>query len=294
MGYGSYSLDDRSKRAFNVGYSTKSVNEIFTQNVEMKMHESMNPNGILKRECCDSETHPNATPVQLYLDVTGSMGHIPHEMIKEGLPTLMGTLIQNGVKDASLMFGAIGDHECDKCPLQVGQFESGDAELDMWLTRTYLEGCGGGNAGESYLLAWYFAANHVRTDAFDKRKKKGFVFTVGDEPCLRNLPVSAVKDIMGNTAIGQSNYTREELLAAARVQNHVYHIHVKHDGRYLDPHWKEMLDKNLIELSDYKTLSRVISDIILSHKENAILDQEYTIPADKKGKPEDHETEQML
>lgn len=264
MGNSSYSVDNRSFRASNAGYSTKSVNEIFTQNVERKIHEQMNPNGILFRESCDSETHPNTIPIQLYLDVTGSMGHIPHEMIKNGLPTLMGTLIQNGVPDAALIFGAIGDHEADRCPLQIGQFESGDAELDMWLTRTYLEGGGGGNAGESYLLAWYFAANHIKTDAFDKRGKKGFVFTIGDEPCLKNLPVSAVKGIMGNTAVGQANFTMEELLDAAQKKNHVYHIHLNHGNRGCDSKWKELLGKNLIEITDYTTVSKVISDIILS------------------------------
>jgi hypothetical protein len=162
------------------------------------------------------------------------------------------------------MFGAIGDHEYDHFPLQIAQFESGDAELDMWLTRTYLEGGGGGNYGESYLLAWYFSAKHTRTDAFDKRGQKGFVFTIGDEPCLKNLPMSAIKNIMGDTAIGQDNYAAEELLAEAQKQNHVYHIHVNHGGRVCDDAWKQMLGKNLIEISDHKNVGKTISDIILA------------------------------
>ena len=264
MGNGSYSSHNRLLRATNDGYYSKSADEIFTQSKEKKMHESMNPSGVVIRESRDSEAHPDATPIQLYLDVTGSMGHIPHDMIKDGLPTLMGTLIQNGVPDAALMFGAIGDHECDRCPLQIGQFESGDAELDMWLTRSYLEGGGGGNAGESYLLAWYFAANHVKTDAFEKRKKKGFIFTIGDEPCLPSLPASAVKGIMGSSAVGQGNFTREELLAAAQKENHVYHIFLDHGGRQVDDAWKQLMGKNLIVISDYKIVSKVISDTILA------------------------------
>jgi len=176
---------------------------------------------------------------------------------------LMGKLIQNGVPDAALMFGAIGDHECDSYPLQIGQFESGDAELDMWLTRSYLEGGGGGNAGESYPLAWYFASNHIKTDAFDKRNKKGFVFTIGDEPFLKNLPVSAVKGIMGDAAMGQNNYTAEELLASAQKQNHVFHIFLNHGGRSSDSAWRELMGKNLIETNDYSKIPDIISKVIL-------------------------------
>lgn len=265
MGSSKYSLTDRTSRAKKTGYMSKSRNEIFTQNAERKAHEQMNPYGVVFRESCDSESHPNTVPIQFYLDVTGSMGHIPHEMIKTGLPTLMGSLIQNGVPDAALLFGAIGDHECDRFPLQIGQFESGDAELDMWLTRTYLEGGGGGNGGESYLLAWYFAAHHVKTDAFEKRGKKGFVITIGDEPNLPNLPVSGVKGIMGNTAVGQGNHTAEAILAAAQKKNHVYHIHLNHGGRACDSKWREILGDNLIEINDHELVSRVISDIVLSH-----------------------------
>jgi hypothetical protein len=264
MGGTTYNSKLRSERAVSQAYYTASVDQIFTQNVERKIHESMSPMGAM-RESRDSDVHPNTIPIQFYLDVTGSMGHIPHEMIKDGLPHLMGTLIQNGAEDATLMFGAIGDHEADHYPLQIGQFESGDAELDMWLTRTYLEGGGGGNAGESYLLAWYFASNNVKTDAFEKRGKKGFVITIGDEPCLKSLPVNAIKGIVGGTPAAQGSMTREELLALAQKQNHVYHIHVNHGGRGCDPAWKEMLGANLIEIEDHKTVSKVLSDIILSH-----------------------------
>jgi len=115
------------------------------------------------------------------------------------------------------------------------------------------------------LLAWYFAGKHVQIDSFDKRRVKGFVFTIGDEPCLKNLPVSAVKSIMGSTAVGQGNYSAADLLAGAQEKNHVYHIHLNHGGRRCDPAWKEMLGDHLIEIEDYTTVSKVISDIILSH-----------------------------
>ena len=85
MGNSSYSTYNRSIRSESFGYASKSRDEIFTQSKEGKSHEQMNPKGIVYRECRDSEAHPNSTPIQLYLDVTGSMGHIPHEMIKEGL-----------------------------------------------------------------------------------------------------------------------------------------------------------------------------------------------------------------
>jgi hypothetical protein len=268
MGHAVYSTTLRSSRAISAGYYDKPRDEVFTQSRERKAHKEMLPLGIKFRESCDSAEHPNTVPIQLYLDVTGSMGHIPHEMIKDGLPTLVGTLTQNGVPDVALMFGAIGDHECDRAPLQVGQFESGDKELDMWLTRTWLEGNGGGNAGESYLLAWYFAGNHVRTDAFDKRKKKGFVFTVGDEPCLPTLPHSAVKELMGDTAVGQGNNTREQLLKKAQEQNHVYHIHVEHGGGRRNTGWHELLGQNLIVISDHTLVPKTISDIVLSFKDD--------------------------
>lgn len=269
MGGTRYDFGAREDRAKKVGYASKSASEIFTQNALRMAHESMNPNGVIFREARDSDVHPNTVPIILGLDVTGSMGHIPHELIKEGLPKLMGGIIQGGVPDPALLFLGIGDHECDRYPLQVGQFESGDEELDMWLTRTYIEGGGGGNAGESYLLAWYFAAFHTKTDAFEKRGQKGLLFTVGDEPGLKTLPASAIKEIMGQ---GQQTYTHLELLAEAQKKYDVYHISVLHSGQAInaDVEWKELLGQNCLSIEDHREIPNVIKKIICDKHKSSV------------------------
>ncbi len=261
MGGTRYNVDARAARAKKSGYATKSANDIFEQNAKRMAHESMNPNGVDLREARDSEVHPNSIPIILGLDVTGSMGHIPHQLIKEGLPKLMGGIIQGGVPDPALLFLGIGDHECDRYPLQVGQFESGDAELDMWLTRTYIESGGGGNMGESYLLAWYFAAFHTATDAFEKRGQKGILFTVGDEPCLPNLPVSAIREIMGK---GQQTYSHFELLQEARKKYDVYHISVLHSewAKRADAGWRELLGDDCLSIENYQDIPNLIRDVV--------------------------------
>ena len=265
MGYSTYSTNNRSYRAKISGYYTSSVDETFAQQKERKAHESMLPKNALLRECRDSDIHPFTVPIIMGLDVTGSMLNIPQDLIKDGLPTLMGNIIQRGVLDASLMFLAIGDHECDRFPLQVAQFESGDAELDMWLTRTYLEGNGGGNAGESYLLAYYYAARHVITDAWEKRHRKGFLFTIGDEPFLRTLPKSFINEMMDKSTGIQSSLTIEDLYKEVSEKYNVYHLHVNHNGRSIPKGWKDLLNQNCIEITDYTKIPQTIVDIVSNH-----------------------------
>lgn len=262
MGNSSYDMSARTTRAFAAGYATKSVDDIFTQQKERRIHKDMDPKVITVRESRDSEAHPNVLPVILALDETGSMGHIPHNLIKDGLPKLMGGLIQKGA-DVSLLFLGIGDHECDGSPLQVGQFESGDAELDLWLTRTFLEGGGGGNAGESYLLAWHFANNFVSTDAWEKRGQKPFLFTVGDEPNLKSLPASALSGIYGKSF---ESTTADALLTAARKKFRVYHLHVTHSSgaKHCLQGWKDTLGENCIEVSDYREIPAIITKIVVA------------------------------
>ncbi|MGR0481351.1 MAG: hypothetical protein ACTFAL_08115 [Candidatus Electronema sp. V4] len=262
MGWGYYSVDDRAARAASVGYDTKSAREIFTQR---NINNAMDPHGIVKRESRDSAEHPDSVAIILALDVTGSMGSIPHHLVKDGLPKIMGRIIQSGTPDPQLLFLAVGDHECDSCPLQVGQFESSDELLDKWLTSVYLEGGGGGNAGESYLLAWYFAGFHTSIDCVEKRKQKGFLFTIGDEPTLRDVPGAALKKLMGG---GQydSYISADALLDKARQMYHVFHLHIRETGagsmQATVDGWKQLMGDNLIALDHHEEVSRVIPELI--------------------------------
>lgn len=86
MGWTSYNSGSRFERAFDSGFYTKSADDIFIQNKEGKIHESMEPSKALLREARDSEAHPNSLPIIIALDVTGSMRKIPHELVKDGLP----------------------------------------------------------------------------------------------------------------------------------------------------------------------------------------------------------------
>jgi len=85
MGHGYYSSGHRMLRANSFGYYTKSANEIFSQRT---INSSMNPHGVNIRESRDSNDHPNSLAIILALDVTGSMGSIPHHLVKEGLPKI--------------------------------------------------------------------------------------------------------------------------------------------------------------------------------------------------------------
>lgn len=273
MGGTFYSSDERNFRAESKGYTTVSaatLDTVFTQQKEGKSHKEMMPSNMKGfRESRDSAAHPLTIAVQLYLDVTGSMMEIPVMMIKEGLPHLMSKMIQGGIPDVSLMFGAIGDHETDKAPLQLGQFESGDAELDMWLERTWLEKNGGGNGGESYLLAWFNAIHFIKTDMKDKRGQKGFVWTIGDEPTLTSIPRSALKEIYGdNLTEAKSNYTAKELFEECSKDNHVFHIHVNHGGRKAG-NLKQIMGQNHLEVNDHSEIPDLMIKTMLAHMDKA-------------------------
>jgi hypothetical protein len=198
------------------------------------------------------------------LDVTGSMGSVPHHLVKEGLPNIMESIMKAGLKDPQILFLAIGDHTCDHAPLQVGQFETNDELLDKWLTDTWLEGHGGANEGESYSLAWYFASRHTAIDCFEKRGQKGYLFTIGDEPVLRDISASALKKIMGE---GQyDNITASELLDKAREKYNVYHLHIKQTRAGSIPstvdNWKQLMQDSLVVIERHEDVAKTIANII--------------------------------
>jgi len=264
MGYGQYSTSNRSVNAISLDYANAPREQIFTQR---GINPDMSPMGVKIRESRDSVEHPDSLPIILGLDVTGSMGYIPHQFIKDGLPTVMGTLVEKaGIPDAQLMLMAIGDHKNDQAPLQVSQFETSDELLDKWLKMIWLEGNGGGNGGESYHLAWYFAAQHTATDAWDKRKQKGFLFTIGDEPVHNTLSNFSLTKIMG---VGEYNETGASYwLEKVRERYHVIHFYVTSTGSHYTNDregWKELLGENVIFVADHQTIPTLMAEYIINH-----------------------------
>jgi len=258
MGYSGWSSDAYTN--LSRSYVGKSADDIFSSSAV----SDMLPKGVDVREARDSDEHPNSLAVMVFLDVTGSMGHIPEAIVKNKLGALMNTIIDNGVPDPQILFGAIGDHHCDRTPLQIGQFESGTEELDKWLTSMYLEGGGGGQNMESYLQAWLIAGRHTSIDCFEKRNEKGFLITIGDEKNWGEMDAHALKEIMGY-AQGDT-VTDEQLLEEAQRLYNVYHIHINETGYRNDAevigYWKEKLGERLIILDDYNALCETISTLI--------------------------------
>jgi hypothetical protein len=268
MGYTSYSSTARTVRHASINYAAKSASQIFSQRM---IHNAMDPRNAANRESRDSKEHPNTFPVIIALDVTGSMGKIPEYILRTGLPHIMDSIIGDGCPDVQIMFVAIGDHECDRAPLQIGQFESGDAELDQWLTSTYIEGNGGGNDGESYHLAWYYASNHTSTDHNEKRNGRGVLITIGDEKCLRSLSSNYIKGIMGDNGNLESTNS-ENLFKLAKEKYNVFHIHVAEgsNGTRQDvtDSWKQIIGQNLLIAEDYTQIPKIIAKTVQSSFES--------------------------
>lgn len=193
MGYGSYS--HAAHEAMLKDRQDLPTQTLFKQT---NCHALMNPKGVRARESRDSADHPATLPIVFALDVTGSMGEIPELLARRELPNFMKVLTDCGVADPQILFMAVGDANSDNAPLQVGQFESTAELMDQWLTFSFIEGGGGGQNKESYELALYFIAEHTDTDAWVKRKKRGYVIMTGDELPYPSVSRHQVEALIGD------------------------------------------------------------------------------------------------
>lgn len=267
MGSGQYDVTASVSRSTTNGYDKKAVHEVFTARA---IERKMNPRNIDIRESRDSKEHPESYAIMIGLDVTGSMGSVPHYLLAKGLPHIMEKIFQAGEKDPQILFTAVGDQYTDTAPLQVGQYESSDELLEKWLKQTYVEGNGGGNGGESYHLAWYFAGNHTSIDCFEKRGRKGLLITIGDEPTHDSLEAKTLRKIMGDGLF--EDLTVQEVLAKAQESYDVYHIHCAFTysgGKdYVQQGWKDLMGENVIMVKSQEEVADTIARIAVGRKNN--------------------------
>ncbi len=249
MGNASWSKIDWDTHATTT--RSMSRDEIFTNT---GMPDSLNPAKFKFREARDSEANPNSTPIILASDVTGSMGIIAEQIIKEHLGKVMKSLYDHKpVSDPSVCCMAIGDATIDRAPLQATQFES-DIRLVEQMKDFYIEGGGGGNGGESYSLAWAFALGKVKADIHKKRHKKGYIFTIGDECCLPNIKKEHLKTFLDLDA--EVDMNSAALLKDVQKDWEVFHLIINPVfNQPVEKSWKALLGERAIVLPNLDHLA---------------------------------------
>ncbi len=267
MGGGRWDSSDWAKYASTKSYSTRSTSGAGGIYSGSSMHKDLDPHGVSVRESRDSADNPNSNAIIVGLDVTGSMGMIADVIARQGLDTLLKEIYdRKPVTDPHVMIMGIGDVEMhDTAPLQITQFEA-DIRLAEQLEKIYLEHGGGGNHYESYALVWYFAAMFTSIDCWEKRQKKGYLFTIGDENPTPYLKANDIFTVTGTTP--QSDLKVDELFTMASRQYDVYHIMIE-EGNHMRFHpdeviskWTELLGQRAIRLSDHTKLAELIVSLI--------------------------------
>lgn len=258
MGGGTFSYE--SYRAFSASTAGKTTEEVYTSRT---LDKTLSPYGVKIRESRDSADNPLSTPLIVALDVTGSMGRLADVIAREGLGTLFkGIFERKPITNPHVMFMGIGDVHYDSAPLQVSQFEADNRIVDQ-LTKLWIEKGGGGNQFESYDLAWYFAGFHTDHDSLNKRGKRGYLFTVGDEYPPAVAPTR--EQLRRTTGVEmEQQLTSGQLLEVAQRKYDVYHILIA-EGNHARAHltqtqtqWNELLGQHVITLHDHTKLAETI------------------------------------
>lgn len=251
--YGSYSAGTSSRTVHD--YARTTVRKDFV------------PKEIKVRESVKSALNPHPTPIIIGLDVTGSMGSVV-EAMRRGLGTLFEQVItRDPVSDPHVLAMAIGDMDTDRFPVQATQFESESVVIGKQIEELTIEGNGGGNDHESYLGPLYFALMRTKCDAFSETpKRKGYIFTVGDEQPQQILTAAQIEKWFGGQP--KQDYTAAELIATVEQNWHVFHLIVgegSHQQRYADitrKEWNVLLGQRAMLLSDHTKMSEVIISTI--------------------------------
>ena len=273
MGHGGWSdaayVDrerDRSSKASSTGKSIDDVTFAHTAAVRSgkaaPTAKRLDPKGMKHRESRDSKEHPNSTPVVVVLDVTGSMARVVRT-IQANLPKLMKLLVDKGyLEDPQVLMSAIGDAYCDRAPLQVGQFES-DIKIDDDITSMYLESGGGGQNTESYELMAYVGARMTSTDAWEKRKKKGYFFFIGDELLYSEVNRGQIISLIGDHTNIEKDVPTKQIFQELAEKYHVFFILPVNASNGRDnnimKHWSNLVGKDhMLTLQDEAGISELI------------------------------------
>ncbi|MBR6981297.1 MAG: VWA domain-containing protein [Prevotella sp.] len=260
MGSGTFSSSAYRDYASSMGRSYdsstgRSSGQVFHAR---RIDKSLDPRLFQKRECANSEEHPNTIPVILALDVTGSMGEACQETA-EALGTIMMDLFDK-FQDIEFCIMGIGDLAYDDAPIQMSQFES-DVRIAEALDKVYMEKGGGGNGYESYTSAWYMGLHRTKLDCYDLQGRKGIIITMGDEPLNPYLPVYELnRAIKGNEEDHSKGVETSVLFKEASKKFNIFHIAVDSPKSSFD-YYKDRIENSFGQILGDKLRISTIQEL---------------------------------
>jgi hypothetical protein len=231
------------------------------------VNERMKPYKV-NRESRDSNGQAKI-PIGVIFDTTGSMQDVP-KILQERLPKLFDAFISDkksgknylGNSYPDILMGAVDDFDAMRGDgaLQVGQFESG-IEIDDDISRLWLTGRGGGSYEESYELAMYFFAKHTANDHWDRRRRKGYLFLIGDEHAYPAVSARQIREIIGDSVT--EDIPLEDMVKELRKRYHTFFIIPNMTSHYGDKqllkYWTNLLgQQNVLELKDPTKICEMI------------------------------------
>lgn len=272
MGYGGFKTDDwDSYSSARHVSSARTVSDIMSTGTSSVKSEWLPYNVV--RESCDSDEHPDSTPVIIGLDATGSMDHIVTTAAKGVGKTMTEIITRECVPHPQILFSAIDDYiSCGERCIQVTQFES-DIRIAEQMYELSFIGRGGGNNWESYMDLWYFAAYHTKCDAI-KKGRKGVIITIGDDGVQPSLSASEIKAVFGDTIEG-SKVDTKELYSRLKRDWEIFHISCREGASYDDRvkrEWDDMLGQRHIVLDDVDKICEVMVSLLQTIKGDSVTD----------------------
>lgn len=271
MGNSRWDPKDWTTRLAASSYTTRSADDIFSKKVD----DTMVASSITFREARDSVHNPESTPIILALDSTGSMSSVIKTVISKFGVVIQEIIDRKPVPDPAIMtmlFDDVFYVTGKQGVLQVSQFESDDKAVDQ-MEKMHITGQGGGNNSESYHLPLYMAAFKTRTDCFEKRGEKGYLFVVGDEECPPALTVSQIKSVFGPDESASEDMTYDDLFAAASRMYHVFHVvimqgsHAYGQGeKKMRESWSKHVGEHLIIVNDVESIPEIVVSAIQAHQ----------------------------
>lgn len=260
MGYSRYSDEAAEARVESRVREGKAAVSSYTADIAAgvapaKVHNDLDPKGLVFRESRDSAAHPEAVPVILVLDETGSMGRVIRQ-IQKSVRSLMKLLVaKRYLPHPHIMVIGVGDFpNRERAPLQVSQFEADD-KIEASIDSIFIEGSGGEYGQESYQNAAYVAAFKTRTDHFEKRGQRGYMFIFGDEE-NHDFKVSEVQSLIGTAdERGLQPMTTAQVYEKAAEKYQIFFVLPKKasggSNEGIVQHWQKLIGaQNVLRLED--------------------------------------------